>query len=133
MDTASQVETPELYYPLWSEMRSMPFRRSPYPTSTFEMAVGDAEITLAREAILSAKAGSLLRELQYLITLEDQPSYRWTPTSGLWLSKHPLSEKFDEPTWRGRSLVKRADFIGLWEGRVAPYLHALSRSEEGEP
>lgn len=122
---------PEEFYPLWSETRMLPFRRSPYSASTYEMAIGAADQVLAREAILSQKAGTLLSLLRNFVTIEDQREsggYQWTPVAGIWVEKHPAADS--SPKWAGRSLVRRDAFTNLWEQWIAPYIHALNREEE---
>lgn len=125
-------EKPGDFYPLWAETRSMPFRRSPYPAHTFEMAIGRALGKLHLEATMSEKAADFLHELEEFITLEDErrmAGYRWAASAGLWLEEHPRAAAWNESGWRGRSRVKRLDFSSFWEVRLAPYLVDLQYRE----
>jgi hypothetical protein len=123
-------EKPGDFYPLWNETRAMPFRRTPYPATTFEIAIGTADELLIDESVLgSEKASTLASRLRAFIALQDhhgQVSQRWYPSSGLWLELHARA-KNDEPAWLGRSRVNRREFSDFWEVELAPYLVELQK------
>lgn len=122
-------EKPSDFFPLWSETRSMPFRRSPYPAATFEMAIGAADEVLVDELPSSPRAYALIQRLRSFIALQDlreHGGYHWFPASGLWLDDHPRAHS-DESAWLGRSKANRRDFGAFWEGELAPCLVELQR------
>lgn len=122
----------DIYLPLWPYLRAEPFKRSPFPSSTYEMAIGGADAVLVRAVKSPAyreRATQLLASLRALITLQDlsqDGGYRWEPVGGLWLEEHEKARGSakgpPDHAWRNRSKVPRAVFSRLWEAELAPFV-----------
>jgi len=107
--------TADRFLPLWNSIKSEPFKRTPFPTSSYEIAIGAGDRVLLESVADSAKAFNLLKTLREFVKLRSDR----TAVDGLWLQPHEL--------WSDRSRVPRAAFSMFWERDVAPFIIEFNR------